>query len=186
LFTLRSPIAAALVPINQHSANAVADQLFLAVGARVSGSGTREAGARATARALEALGVSSSGLVQVDGSGLSRANRVTAEQVSALIAAVITGEPAGSRSWLDSLAVAGESGTLAERMLDSPARGRVRAKTGWIRGTTGLAGVAETLAGDRLVFALLIEYPAELGGLNTHAFKPMGDAVARVLVEYGI
>ena len=124
-------------------------------------------------------------LVQVDGSGLSRANRVTAAQVSALIAAVLQSEPAGSQRWFDSLAVAGESGTLAERMLDSPARGRVRAKTGWIRGTTGLAGVAETLAGDRLVFALLIEYPAELGGLNTHAFKPMGDAVARVLVEYG-
>jgi D-alanyl-D-alanine carboxypeptidase/D-alanyl-D-alanine-endopeptidase (penicillin-binding protein 4) len=69
-----------LTPINTHSNNACADQLFLALGRAVSGNGTRAGGRAATAKALEQLGLDSQSLVQVDGSGLSRENRVSARR----------------------------------------------------------------------------------------------------------
>ena len=179
---LRSPLVGTLSPINTDSTNGVADQVFLATGQAALGDGTRAGAARATAEALRRLGVSSEGLVQVDGSGLSRANRVTARQVTALLEAVLSGEQDCARLYLDSLARAGESGTLDDRMTESPARGRVWAKTGFIGGTSALSGVAFPEHDRAFVFSILVEYPAS-GGMNTSVFKPMQDEICERLVE---
>jgi D-alanyl-D-alanine carboxypeptidase/D-alanyl-D-alanine-endopeptidase (penicillin-binding protein 4) len=183
LHTLRSPLEDTLVPINTHSVNAVADQVFLAAGGAVTGRATREGGRSATARALELLGVSTDGLVQVDGSGLSRANRVSARQLCALLAAVLSPDSGLADAYLASLAVAGESGTLEGRMTDGPAHGRAFAKSGWIAGTSSLSGLVRTLDGREQVFAILVEYPASAAGMNTHCFKPMHDAIVERLVR---
>jgi D-alanyl-D-alanine carboxypeptidase/D-alanyl-D-alanine-endopeptidase (penicillin-binding protein 4) len=181
LAALRSPWLPLLVPINTESANSVADQLFLATGLAVRGAGTRAAAASATAEALARLGVSSAGLVQVDGSGLSRANRVTAAQMTALLAAVLSGPSDSAQAFEQSLALAGETGTLEERMRAGPARGRVRAKTGYIGGTSSLSGVARGLAGHALVFSILVNYPS-ISGLNSSCWKPMQDELCERLV----
>jgi len=181
LAQLSSDLVDQLSPINADSTNAVADQVFFATGNAVMGDGSRAGGAAATALALERLGVSTEGLVQVDGSGLSRANRVTAEQMTALLEAVLSGDPQSARAYLDSLAVAGETGTLHERMQDGPARGRVRAKTGFIDGTSALSGVARAASGRSFVFSILVEYPS-LPGLNTRCWKPMQDELCELLV----
>jgi D-alanyl-D-alanine carboxypeptidase/D-alanyl-D-alanine-endopeptidase (penicillin-binding protein 4) len=179
---LHSDLIDLLKPVNADSVNAVADQVFLATGHAVFGEGTRAAGARATSEALRRLGVSAEGLVQVDGSGLSRANRVTAAQVTALIDAVLSRDERSAAAYLGSLAVAGETGTLSGRMREGPARGRVRAKTGFIAGTSALSGVAEGAGGRRYVFSVLVNYPS-VSGLNTSAWKPMQDEICELLVE---
>ncbi len=176
-----SPLAETLEPILADSNNSVSDQLFLAVGHAVARAGTREGGRRATATALERLGVSPDGLVQVDGSGLSRADRVSARQLTSLLLAVGSGDPDVAAAYEGALAVAGERGTLEKRMRDSVARGRVRAKTGFISGTSGLSGFVETLSGRRLVFSILVAYPPT-SGLNTSCWKPMQDDICAVLV----
>ena len=51
------------------------------------------------------------------------------------------------------LPVAGEDGTLENRMKDTAAAGRVRAKTGTINSAVGLSGYATTVGGQRLVFS---------------------------------
>jgi len=179
---LRSPLVRALRPINTDSTNAVADQVFLATGLAAMGEGSREAAGRATAKALRELGVSSDGLVQVDGSGLSRANRVTARQVTALLDAVLSGGGETAQLYVDSLALAGVSGTLEKRMRESPALGRVRAKTGFIGGTSALSGLARAQDETLLVFSILVEYdPTD--GMNTRCFKPMQDEMCARLVE---
>jgi D-alanyl-D-alanine carboxypeptidase len=61
-------------------------------------------------------------------------------------------------------------------------RGRVRAKTGFIAGTSSLSGVAETLDGRRFAFSILVNYP-DFGGLNPSVWKPMQDALCKRLVE---
>lgn len=183
LAELRSPLAGTLGPINRHSANSVADQVFLAMGSVVVGEGTRAGGQRAVEHALESLGVSTEGLVQVDGSGLSRANRVTARQLTTLIGAVHRQRGSAREAFLHSLAVAGESGTLEDRMTSGAARGRVLGKTGWIRGTSALSGVALPREGAPRIFSILVEYPAGASGLNTRVFKPMHDRIATALVE---
>lgn len=181
---LRSPVARTLVPINTHSVNGVADQLFLATGLAVEGSGTRAASARATRRALERLGVSAEGLVQVDGSGLSRDNRVRAPQVAALLAAVACAGSDVAGAFRESLAVAGRSGTLDDRLRGTPAAGRVYAKTGWISGVSALSGFAQRVDGRELVFSILVEYP-RLSGLNNTCWKPMQDEICELLVGGG-
>ncbi|MBM3988818.1 MAG: D-alanyl-D-alanine carboxypeptidase/D-alanyl-D-alanine-endopeptidase [Planctomycetes bacterium] len=179
---LETPIERMLAPINADSTNAAADQLFLATAFAVTGQGTRAAGAQATELALKRLGISTEGLVQVDGSGLSRANQVTARQVVALVEKVLTQDGRSARMFLDSLAIAGERGTLDDRMTTGPARGRVRAKTGFIAGTSALSGVAETVEGRRFAFSILVNYP-DVGGLNSSVWKPMQDALCERLVE---
>jgi D-alanyl-D-alanine carboxypeptidase/D-alanyl-D-alanine-endopeptidase (penicillin-binding protein 4) len=182
---LHSRIADALAAINAESRNSVADQLFLHVAHEVEGRGDREGGAAAVRAALARLGVPATGLVQVDGSGLSRADRVTARQLTALLSAAIELGPEEAELYRGSLALAGRSGTLEERMRGSVAEGRVRGKTGWINGVSTLSGIAETLAGGELVFSILVEYPADAGGLNTSTFKPMQDEILTWLVGEG-
>jgi len=186
LADLRTPLLETLGPINADSVNSVADQVFLTLGREAEGDATRAGGERAVRRALAELGADAGGLVQVDGSGLSRADRISARQLASLLAGVLALEPETRRAFVGSLAVAGESGTLADRMEDSPARGRVLAKSGWIAGTSSLSGLAlagADGAGEReWIFAILVEYPASAGGLNTRCFKPMHDAVAELLV----
>ena len=184
LTLLRTPVLDVLAPINTHSVNSVADALFLATGRALFGEATPAAGRRATARALARLGISGDGLVQVDGSGLSRENRVTARQLAALVDDVSSLDYDTAAAWLQSLPLAGETGTLAERMIGTSAQGRVAAKTGWIRGASSLSGVADALDGRRTCFSIIVEYPARAGGLNTRCWKPMMDELCVTLVEW--
>lgn len=181
LARLRTPLSTVLTPINTDSNNGVADQLFLALGHAAGGAGTRAAAAQATRRAVERLGVPAEGLTQVDGSGLSRANRATARQIAALLAAVLEMEPHASELYRGSLAIAGESGTLEDRMLSVDLRGRVQAKTGFIAGVSALSGVAESAAGPQYVFSILVQYPPH-DGLNSSCWKDLQDELCALLV----
>ena len=173
-----------LEPINTDSVNSVADGVLMAMGRARSGEGTREAGARVVAEVLRGLGVDLEGFRQADGSGLSRDNRVHAQLLSELLVRALELSGTAPQRYLDSLAVAGETGTLDDRMRDGPARGRVKAKSGWIQGASSLSGVADTLDGRRLVFSILVNYP-RVAGLNTTVWKPMQDAQCEALVTSG-
>ena len=183
LATLTSPLEAVLVPINTHSTNGVADQVFLTLGAQVVGAGTRAGGMAATRRAFETLGVPTDGFVQADGSGLSRDNRVSARQIVALLESVQRMETATREAFFGSLAVAGQTGTLGDRLGGTAAEGRVFAKTGWIRGASSLSGLARTVDGREVLFSILVGYPRDAGGLNRDVFKPMQDELVLALVE---
>ncbi|MEX1023827.1 MAG: D-alanyl-D-alanine carboxypeptidase/D-alanyl-D-alanine-endopeptidase [Planctomycetota bacterium] len=183
LAELRSPVRDLLAPINADSVNGVADQLFFALGARIAGDGSRAGAARAVGKLLLRLGVSADGWNQVDGSGLSRANRVTARQLAMILVAVLQRDPETAELYRDSLALAGRRGTLEGRMRGGPAEGRAWGKTGWIRGVSALSGITTTTRGRDIVFSILVEYPPGLGGLNTHVFKPMQDELVELFVE---
>ena len=151
-----------------------------AAAARAGLGGDRAGGQALVERVLGGLGVPCEGLVLVDGSGLSRDDRVAARHFTSTLVA-LRRHP-GWPALLAALPVAGETGSLASRMREAPARGRVHAKTGFIGGTSALAGVVRTLDGRELAFALLVNYPV-VSGLNTSCWKPLGDEVARLLVE---
>ena len=53
------------------------------------------------------------------------------------------------------LPVAGEDGTLENRMKGTAAAGRVQAKTGQVDHVEALSGFATTLRGERLIFSIL-------------------------------
>jgi serine-type D-Ala-D-Ala carboxypeptidase/endopeptidase (penicillin-binding protein 4) len=111
------------------------------------------AGAGALRARLTALGVELGDTRIVDGSGLSRTNRVSAR---VLVETLRRGEAAFETGpeLLAGLPIAALDGTLERRA--EGARGRVRAKTGSLDGVTSLAGFARSERGRELVFAVIV------------------------------
>ena len=133
---------------------------------------------------MQRLGLELEGFAQADGSGLSRDNRVSPELIGELLGAAMELDSDRRHAFLSSLALMGESGTLESRMRSTPAQGRVRAKSGWIRGASALSGLATTLEGREVVFSILVDYPIA-SGLNTRVFKPLQEAIVDALVTSG-
>jgi D-alanyl-D-alanine carboxypeptidase/D-alanyl-D-alanine-endopeptidase (penicillin-binding protein 4) len=148
------PLSAILALMNPDSDNFVAETLRKAVGAYGGTAGTTAEGDRVTARVLAANGLSSVNDRLVDGSGLSRSNRLTAGTLVRILAAA-EADPAWGRALVDSLPRGGE-GTLVRRFREAGVRRRVHAKTGYINGVSSLAGVVRSPAGTRYAFAFLM------------------------------
>jgi len=182
LARLQTPVMSALAPINRDSNNSVADQLFLKLGADASGSGDREGAAFAASAFFESLGVSPEGYAQIDGSGLSKNNRITPRQLVSLLDAAVRRPGPSADAFMESLALAGQTGTLDDRMRGGVADSMVRAKTGFINGTSALSGIALTQDERFLVFSILVEYKAR-AGLNRSVWKPMQDRICEAIVR---
>jgi D-alanyl-D-alanine carboxypeptidase/D-alanyl-D-alanine-endopeptidase (penicillin-binding protein 4) len=151
LATVQSKTLANLLPqMDADSDNFTAEMVLKEIGAEVTGVGSTAAGAAVVRRDLAAAGVPLAGVRIVDGSGLSRLDRSTARELSALL--VLFWRTAGLRPVIrDALAVAGESGTLRHRLLGARTRGIVRGKTG----TTDTASALSGYVGSRFAFVLL-------------------------------
>ncbi len=148
----RSPTVEELVAfMNTESDNFTAEMLLKLLGAHVHGTGTTTSGAQVVRGVMQDAGVSLNGVEIVDGSGLSSLDRLTARAVVDLIQAARS-DPAVWAPFRDSLAVAGTSGTLEDRMLKKHTRGVVRAKTG----TTNLSSALSGIVKDRYIFAILM------------------------------
>ncbi|MDX3749718.1 D-alanyl-D-alanine carboxypeptidase/D-alanyl-D-alanine-endopeptidase [Streptomyces sp. AK08-02] len=131
-------------------AEALARQTALATGVRPDFAG----GARAIRTQLAKLGLPMSGARFADGSGLNRADLLTPNLLTALLAKA--GDPSHPelRAALTGLPVAGFTGTLSARYTDGAA-GVVRAKTGTLTGVNALAGTVVDRDGRLLAFAFL-------------------------------
>ena len=105
---------------------------------------------------ISAIGVDTTGMKLVDGSGLGGENRVSAKTVSQLLLKIKT-EPK-LKVIYDSLPISGESGTLIGRYHSTApqAVGLVRAKTGSTRHTVSLAGFA-TSGEKEYVFVVIAD-----------------------------
>lgn len=148
------PLSAILAVMNSESDNFIAEVLRKDVGAYGGAAGTSEEGAAVTVRLLAELGVMSARDRVVDGSGLSRANRLTANTLARLLAAA-DAQPEWGAALIDSLPTGG-TGTLIRRFKDPSIRDRVHGKTGYIDGVSSLAGIAESPSGTRYAFAFLM------------------------------
>lgn len=103
---------------------------------------------------LAGTGLDTAGVVINDGTGFDLGNRLSCRFLAALL------DRAGPASTLaGALPVAGETGTLADRLKGTPAVGKVRAKTGTLRGISALAGFATGRDGSELTFAIIVNAP---------------------------
>ena len=98
-------------------------------------------------------GIAAGDVIQTDASGLSRHDLVTPRAVVALLG--FAQKQAWFGPYYESLPLAGVDGTLEDRMKNTPAAGRVHAKTGSVEHVRTLSGFAETLGGRRLIFSFL-------------------------------
>ncbi len=115
-------------------------------------------GAEATEQALATAGLDTAGLDLVDGSGLSGRDRAPASLLADVLTRVVLGTDPELASIAPGLAVAGLTGTLADRFATAatrPGRGFVHAKTGTLTGVVSLAGIVQDAEGRLLVFAMI-------------------------------
>jgi D-alanyl-D-alanine carboxypeptidase/D-alanyl-D-alanine-endopeptidase (penicillin-binding protein 4) len=152
-------LADLLVPTNRDSDNLYAEVLLKTLGVVESGPAPADAsraGAEQVKAALTELGIHAEPLRIADGSGLSRHNLVSPQAfVDTLQAMAVHPQASVFRN---SLAVAGESGTLRHRLVDTPLAGRVQGKSGALTGNVSLSGYAQPPNYDPLVFSVVINH----------------------------
>jgi D-alanyl-D-alanine carboxypeptidase/D-alanyl-D-alanine-endopeptidase (penicillin-binding protein 4) len=145
------PFSEVLVELLHTSDNNTAEMIVKEIGYQARGEGTRAAGLDVIRSRLAEWGVPIDGLQLDDGSGLSRANRVSC----ATLAAVLTGSPVADEL-VGLLPVAGRDGTLADQLLGTPAEGRLRAKTGTLTDVKALTGSQPAADGDPVTFSVVL------------------------------
>ena len=128
-----------------------------------------------------AAGIAPGDVIQTDASGLSRHDLVTPRAIVALLSF------AQKQSWFGpyyaSLPVAGVDGTLEDRMKNTPAAGRIHAKTGSVEHVRTLSGFAETPGGRRLIFSFLSN---NQGGKSHEAADALTGLCVAMLEEFNI
>jgi len=187
------PLPAYLDVINQQSNNLFAEVVFRTLGRVVTGTGSPESSARAVRAALSTLGVDLTGVLQIDGSGLSADNRVPPSTFVSILDRMGSG-PHWDVFWA-SLPEAGQRRGLG-RMYRTAAAGNLRAKTGTIEGVSALSGIVRSSDGERLAFSVLVNgarsttrakrVENEIGVLLASFHRPVDDAPTFQTVEADI
>ena len=144
------PLSTVVAQINVPSDNFAAELLLKDLGSWAGTGGTTTAGAAVVRSSLSGLGLRAD---VYDGSGLSRADRVSPRTLVSLLDQM-SRRPEGT-ALEASLPVAGRTGTLSDRMRRSTARSRCSAKTGTLIGVSALSGYCTTIAGARVAFSFL-------------------------------
>lgn len=148
------------------SDNDVAEALLRQVAVADGRPASFEGGTGAVRDVLGKLGLDLAGYKVVDGSGLSRQDRVEPGFLVRVLSLASAAAHPELRAAVTGLPVAGFTGTLAEdgRYQSSDSRaaaGLVRAKTGSLTGVATLAGVVRDKDGQLLVFALMADRVAD-------------------------
>ena len=174
LASLESPPMAELIRrTNVPSDNWYAELLLKGLGAQFGAAGSTAAGAAVVRSSLARFSITPR---IADGSGLSRANATSPREVLRLLTELDGGELAGP--FEASLAVAGRTGTLRDRMRRTAAAGNCRGKTGTILGVSNLAGYCETTGGSRVAFAIL------MNRVNVYGARRLQDRIVSTLARY--
>lgn len=147
---LSGPLWTIIRFMDRESDNFTAELLLKQLGALYGGRGSTGAGAAVVTRILATDGIPLRGVRIVDGSGLSRLNRLTARALIAILRAAWA-NPRLRNAFLAALPVSGRNGTLRHRLGVAPTVGNVHAKTGTTSQSSALSGFVR----DRFAFAIL-------------------------------
>ncbi len=175
------PLGDALKLINKISQNLHTEMLLRTV-ARQSGTwATPDDLMKVPADFYATAGIAPGDVIQTDASGLSRHDLVTPRAIVTLLNFAL------KQSWFGpyyaSLPVAGLDGTLEDRMKNTPAAGRIHAKTGSVEHVRTLSGFAETPGGRRLIFSFLSN---NQGGKSHEAADALTGLCVAMLEEFDV
>lgn len=153
------PLSELLALFLKPSDNLYGEALLKTVGRHASSNepGSATSGADAVKEFLDEEGIDASGVKTIDGSGLSPQNTLTARFIGDLLVRnKVEFNAADWETFFNALPVGGVDGTIADRFTDSPARGKVHAKTGTLSGVSSLSGYLEAGDGTEYVFSILM------------------------------
>jgi D-alanyl-D-alanine carboxypeptidase/D-alanyl-D-alanine-endopeptidase (penicillin-binding protein 4) len=162
---------------NKNSENLHAELLLLLAAHEKTGARNYEDALKFASEFFKSAGIADGDVALSDGSGLSRKDLVTPRAVVQLLRYAAT-QPWGEL-YRSTLPVAGEDGTLSDRMKNTPAAARVFAKTGTIGHGNALSGYATTIRGERLLFSIL----GNNNNLHAQDANKVIDAICVAMVE---
>jgi D-alanyl-D-alanine carboxypeptidase/D-alanyl-D-alanine-endopeptidase (penicillin-binding protein 4) len=175
LASVDSPPMSRLIQLtNKASDNFFAEILLKDLAHQAGGVGTTAAGARVAASFARRLGARAT---LVDGSGLSRGNRASPRAIVKLLTAMYGREDFDP--FVDSLPIAGEDGTLFDRMRRGAARFRCRGKTGTLSNVSALSGYCEAGSGDNYAYSIL------MNGVYPTGARRLQDAMLQAIARFG-
>jgi D-alanyl-D-alanine carboxypeptidase/D-alanyl-D-alanine-endopeptidase (penicillin-binding protein 4) len=145
------PLSEIIDTTDVYSDNFFAEMLEKLLGARFGGAGTTAAGTRVVEAYARSMG---SDIQQVDGSGLTRTNLASPQDVVKLLLGVQ--KSTIGEEFIQELALSGKEGTTAGRMKGTAAYGRCRLKTGTLTDVSNLSGYCFNTSGKEMVFSTLM------------------------------
>jgi D-alanyl-D-alanine carboxypeptidase/D-alanyl-D-alanine-endopeptidase (penicillin-binding protein 4) len=150
------PLGRILRGLNKFSNNFIAEQILKTLAAQFMGEpGTTENGVLLLQEYMQELGFTPDQYRMVDGSGLSKTNLVTPDQVIALL------EDAHSDlsifpEFISALGVMGLDGSVIDRMHHQKEAQKIRVKTGTLNHVSALSGYFQSQDGERFAFSILL------------------------------
>jgi serine-type D-Ala-D-Ala carboxypeptidase/endopeptidase (penicillin-binding protein 4) len=148
------PLSDIIKRTNIFSVNMYAENLLKKIGFEVSGTGSTKAGIDAMITFWENRGMDTGGMKLIDGSGLSPVNRMTTSQMAFLLASM-------SREnmfdiFINSLPLAGYTGSIANQFGGTKSAGVLRAKSGFLSGARSYAGYTRRQNGHPVAFVIIV------------------------------
>jgi serine-type D-Ala-D-Ala carboxypeptidase/endopeptidase (penicillin-binding protein 4) len=176
------PLIERLRQMMNDSDNVVAESIGREVAAQQNRPQSFDGAVQAVLGQLDKAKIDTGNARLLDSSGLSVDDRLTAETLDGVINAAAGSDQPTLRPLLDLLPIAGGSGTLSNRYLDTDAGraalGYLRAKTGSLTATNSLAGIVTDASGRVLTFAFISNNAGPTG-------RTAIDALAAVLRSCG-
>ena len=166
--------------INTWSNNFMAETLFKEIGVNHHEAATWDGARQRLHASLHALALPSKQFELVNGSGLYLASQAQPELITTLLFRMAKHSQHG-KTFIDSLAIAGETGTLEHRLRDPQTRGKVLAKSGTLDEVCSLAGYIRKNQGRDLAFAVIIN---DTKPSQSKSLKRSIDRLVKSLVRY--
>jgi D-alanyl-D-alanine carboxypeptidase/D-alanyl-D-alanine-endopeptidase (penicillin-binding protein 4) len=150
--------------INKYSNNTMARQLFLSLGAEFRNEADADdskAAQRVIRQWLAKKGLISPHLVIENGSGLSRAERVSARELASLLQAAWQSPYAAE--FISSMPLAAVDGTMRKRLRNTGVAGKAHIKTGTLNTVRAIAGYSRDNNGNTWAVVAILNHPRPWG-----------------------
>ena len=150
--------------INKYSNNTMAQQLFLSLGAQFRNDADGDdakAAQRVIRQWLAKKGITAPHLVMENGSGLSRAERVSAREMAQMLQAAWKSPYAAE--FISSLPIAGKDGTMRKRLKTTAMNGQAHIKTGTLNTVRAISGFSRDNNGHTWAVVAILNDPRPWG-----------------------
>lgn len=169
------PLPEVIRLVNKYSNNVMARHLMLTLGVeRYGPPATIEGGRNAIRTWLAGRGIEIPGFVLDNGSGLSRAERITARGLGEMLD--LAWHSPFMPEFAASLPLSATDGTLRNRFKSPGMQGRIRLKTGHLDDVSALAGFVNAASGKTYVVVIIVNHPG--------AHRGSGEAVQAELIRW--
>ena len=156
IYKLNSPALSKIIrETNTHSINLYAEHLLNHCGLKLSGNPKTENAAKEVIAFWKGKGIDTQGMFLLDGSGLSRYDGFTPQQIVGILS-YMKNNSQNFDVFYKSLPIAGETGTMKNMFKESIAKGKLRAKSGTVNRVKAYAGYVTSVSGREIVFSMVV------------------------------